>query len=110
MSATDHVNEVRLIGRVSQPPEIRTLPSGDEGVAFRLVVARPKWAGRQEVDAFECVAWAPRPQRSAKGWHVDDVVEVTGSLRRRFFRNSEGASSRIEVDVNAGRIVKRGKA
>jgi len=35
------VNSVRLVGRVSAEPEHRELPSGDQLVQLRVVVARP---------------------------------------------------------------------
>ena len=35
-------NDVVLRGRVSAPAEIRTLPSGDPLLTFRLVVRRPE--------------------------------------------------------------------
>src|SRR3954453_22067894 len=80
------VNEVRLVGRVSQAPEERVLPSGDVLWTFRVVVPRPAPAGRSSVDALECAAWSPRARRSVSSWQADDVVEVSGSVRRRFFR------------------------
>jgi single-strand DNA-binding protein len=38
---------------------------------------------------------------------VDDRVEIEGALRRRFFRDGSGASTRLEVEVLAGRRVER---
>lgn len=108
-AAPDAVNEVRIIGRVSQQPEERVLPSGDVVWTFRVVVQRPPGnaRGRQQVDALECAAWSARARRSVAAWGVDDVVEVTGSLRRRFFRGDGGAMSRFEVEMAAGRVIRR---
>lgn len=111
-SATEHqratVNEVRIVGRVSQPPERRELPSGDEVWTFRVVVPRaPSGRSRQSVDALECAAWTPRARRSVRAWRVDDVVEVTGALRRRFFRAGGAAASRVEIEMRAGRLIRR---
>ena len=53
------VNEVRLVGRVSQQPEERVLPSGDVVWTFRVVVGRPppgQGGARATVDALECAA------------------------------------------------------
>lgn len=101
-------NEVRLIGRVSQAPERRELPSGDEMWTFRVVVPRaPSERSRQAVDALECTAWSARARRSARAWAAGDVVEVTGALRRRFFRTGAGAASRVEVEMTAGRLIRR---
>lgn len=101
------VNEVRLVGRVSRAPEERVLPSGDVIWTFRVVVPRPAAAGRRPVDALECAAWSARARRSVASWRPDDVVEVTGSVRRRFFRTAGGAASRVEVEVTRGKVIRR---
>jgi len=108
-TATEAVNEVRLVGRVSQPPEERVLPSGDTLWSFRVVVPRPDdpARSRHQVDAIDCCVWSGRVRRSVASWRVDDVVEVSGSVRRRFFRTAQGAASRFEVEVSAGRVIRR---
>ena len=100
-------NEVRLMGRVSGEPELRTLPSGDQIWTFRLVVARERPRGRQTVDALECVAWSARTRRSVAGWGDGDVVEVSGALRRRFYRAGGRTQSRVEVEVDRARVTRR---
>ena len=108
-TATEAVNEVRLVGRVSQPPEERVLPSGDTLWSFRVVVPRPDdpTRSRHPVDAVDCCVWSGRVRRSVASWRVDDVVEVRGAVRRRFFRTAHGAASRFEVEVSSGRVIRR---
>lgn len=109
LAATEEaVNEVRLVGRVSQQPEERVLPSGDSVWVFRIVVRRHDSGGsRQRVDALDCAVWSGRARRSVASWCVDDVVEVTGAVRRRFFRAGGAAASRVEVEVTRGRVIRR---
>jgi single-strand DNA-binding protein len=109
-ATSEAVNEVRLVGRISAAPVERTLPSGDTVWTFRIVVPRPEQRGgsRQVVDALECAVWAGRARRSVAAWAVDDVVEVSGSVRRRFFRTGGAAASRVEVEVSSGRLIRRG--
>lgn len=113
MTTTKHegvalpANEVRLVGRVSGQPEERVLPSGDRLVAFRVVVARDQPRGRQTVDALECVAWSARSRRSVSRWADGDVVELSGSLRRRFYRVGTTTASRVEVETSRARIIRR---
>jgi single-strand DNA-binding protein len=103
------VNQVKLQGRVSRDPERRTLPSGDEMWTFMVVVPRPPGGrSRQSVDAIDCVVWGGRIRTQVSGWAADDVVEVSGPLRKRFYQGGGGAASRVEVEVTAGRMVKRG--
>ena len=109
-SAVEACNEVRLIGRVSTEPEERVMPSGDPMLQFRLVVRRdPTQSSRskQTVDVLECVAWRGAVRRSVSGWRTGDVVEISGSVRRRFYRADGGAASRYEIEVLRGRILRR---
>jgi single-strand DNA-binding protein len=110
VATSEAANEVRLVGRISAAPVERALPSGDTVWTFRIVVPRPEQRGgtRQVVDALECAVWAGRVRRSVTAWAVDDVVEVSGSIRRRFFRAGGAAASRVEVEVSQGRLIRRG--
>lgn len=103
------VNEVRLVGRLSQDPQERVLPSGDAVWTFRVVVTRERrgTSARQAVDALECAAWSARARRSAQTWSAGDVVEVAGSLHRRFFRTGGAVASRVEVEMASGRLIRR---
>ena len=105
----DEVNEVTLVGRMSQPAEEQVLPSGDALWKFRVIVGRKgASASRALVDALDCVVWAKRPARSVAGWRSGDVVEVRGSLRRRFFAPAGGGRvSRCEVEVASARLIRR---
>ena len=109
VAAPDAANEVRLVGRVSQQPTELVLPSGDSVWTFRVVVPRPAGSvrPRQTVDALDCCVWSGRVRRSVAGWGVDDLVEVTGAVRRRFFRTAHGTSSRVEVEVSGGKVIRR---
>jgi len=102
-------NRVRLRGRLSTDPTKRTLPSGDSVWLFRVVVPRGGAArGRQSVDALECAVWAGRVRRSVATWLAGDIVEVEGAMRRRFFRSGGSTGSRVEVEVDTGRLIRRG--
>jgi single-strand DNA-binding protein len=105
----EEVNEVTLVGRMSQPAEEQVLPSGSELWKFRVIVGRPPSpASRVTVDALDCVVWRKRPARTVAGWRSGDVVEVKGSLRRRFFTPAAGGRvSRCEVEVSVARLIRR---
>jgi single-strand DNA-binding protein len=106
-----HRNEVLLCGRLAAPVEHRELPSGDLLALFRLVVERPPRRRKADdrapsVDTFDCVAWRARVRRSAGGWRPGDVLEVNGTLRRRFWRSPAGPASRCEIEVVTARVVR----
>ena len=88
------LNEVRLLGRWAAAAA-RTLPSGDELVTARLVVPRAD----RGVDTIDCALWRPDLRRRALRLPVGSVVQVQGSLRRRFWRTPAGPASRYEIDV-----------
>ncbi|KUG54389.1 single-stranded DNA-binding protein [Serinicoccus chungangensis] len=105
-------NEVHLRGRVSGAPTQRELPSGDVVVQLRVVVARTQRRGRgsasasaQRVDTIDVSCWSARARAAALRLEDGSGVEVTGALRRRFFRTSAGAASRYDVEATSLRAV-----
>jgi len=100
-------NTVELRGRVSSGPVVRELPSGAAITTFRIAVPRARTAmtagSGQSVDWVDCAVWTARTRRTVSGWLVGDQVEVTGALRRRFFRAGAGAATRLEVEVLGAR-------
>ncbi len=109
------VNEVRLTGRLPSPAQVRTLPSGDEIVQFRLVVARrPRRRptagaareGRTGVDTIDCTAWTAVLRRRVLAAQAGEVLEVQGALRRRFWRGPAGPTSTYGVEVLTVRRVR----
>jgi single-strand DNA-binding protein len=108
--APESLNQVLLRGRVSSAPESRELPSGALVVGARITVRRDRTVmtkgSKQTVDWVQCTAWSAGTRRSVERWQVGDVVEVEGSLRRRFSRG--GGLSRVEVEVLRARRLSRG--
>ena len=117
-----HVNEVRLVGRLTGTPSARQLPSGDRLLAFRLVVERaaPSRSGRGRgagsrsragrtptVDTLDCVALRRDVQRLVERATEGDLLELQGALRRRFWRRPAGLASRSEVEVTRARRAAR---
>jgi single-strand DNA-binding protein len=102
-----HDNRVSVTGRISGAATSRTMPSGDEMVAWRVVVDRPASHGHgPNFDVVDCVAWSARTRRSALAWAVGDVVSIDGALRRRFWRSPGGGlQSRCEIEVSAAKRV-----
>ena len=108
-TAGQSVNEVRLVGRVASAGQSRTLPSGDVVTVLRVVVPRPDATRRTTrtptVDTVECAIWTARLRQRALALPAGSLVEIDGSLRRRFWRTPGGPASRYEVEVRALRRV-----
>jgi single-strand DNA-binding protein len=103
-------NEVHLVGRLAAPVEARTLPSGSMIATFRLIVRRPPREPRPSggrsptIDVIDCVAWSEPLRSVVARCKAGDMIEVRGSLRRRFWR-APATASRCEVElVSAGRL------
>ena len=103
-------NTVQLRGRLSSAPVERQLPSGATISTFRLSVPRSRTAmtsgSSQTSDWVDCTAWSARSRRSVGTWEVGDRIELTGALRRRFYRTGERATTRLEVEVLSARRVR----
>ncbi|MEZ0071234.1 single-stranded DNA-binding protein [Planotetraspora sp. GP83] len=100
-----HLNQVSLVGRLSMEPADRELPSGSLLTQWRLAVRRPPdHPGCQRSDAIECATFDDEVRDMVTGWRIDDVVEVEGALRRRWWRGG----SRYEVEVRTARRLEEG--
>ena len=118
-SPSAHRNDVLLIGELAAPPQVRTLPSGDEVLAFRLTVrsapdrvrSATKLAAAgsptHQTDSLECAAWRPVLQTRLQRCGVGDVLEISGALRHRFWRGPGGLASRYEIEADKIRVVTR---
>ncbi len=101
-------NDVVLRGKLSAPAELRTLPSGDTLVSFRLTVRRPEPQLRgRTTDTLPCISYDRALQKRIAAWQAGDIVEVEGALQRRFWRTPNGTTSMTEVNCRRGRKVPR---
>lgn len=87
------VNVVVLAGRVSDLPEVKVMPSGDQVVRFRLQIPEE---GRR-VLPVPVSAWEASTRRASARLAKGDPVLVRGHLVRRFFRDGGGGRSVTEV-------------
>ena len=90
-------NNVLLRGRVSGEPSERELPSGDRVVEFRIVVKRDT---REGVDTLDIAAWSAKTRRKSLTLKTDEWVEISGSVRRRFWKAPTGLASRWQIEAS----------
>lgn len=106
-------SSVHVIGRLGSAVHDRELPSGDVVSTFTVVVdrgggARGASAGtssRVRVDAIPCQAFRSALRTRVARMDPGTLVEVEGTLRRRFWRSPAGLGSALEVDVQRLRRV-----
>ncbi len=93
-------SSVTILGRLGGAVVERELPSGDRVTTFTVVVDRPRVRGsRVTVDAIPCQAFTARLRTAVGRLQPGTLVEVQGTLRRRFWRSPAGLGSALEVDV-----------
>ena len=90
------LNDCLLRGRVSALATDRELPSGEHVVEFRLIVTR---AEREGVDTLDIAAWSGKSRRTALSLKPGEWVEVSGSVRRRFWQGPAGLASRWQIEA-----------
>jgi len=95
----DWENNVVLTARVTSEAEHLDLPSGDSLVKFRVVVPRYKPTTKATVDTIDCVSFKHVVKRKASSLAVGDIVDISGAIRRRFWKSGAGVASRVEVEV-----------
>jgi single-strand DNA-binding protein len=100
---TTHRNEVLLVGTLQTEPVPRSLSDGTDVVIFRLLVRRDDEGGG--TDSVECTSSAAGCRRASAGWTVGDELEVSGALRRRFYRSGTTSRPFTVVDVQRARRV-----
>ena len=91
------LNDVLLRGRVSSLAVEKELPSGDKVMEFRIVIARSDAEG---FDTIDISAWSSKLRRTAGSLKNDQWVEVSGSIKRRFWRGAAGLASRWQIDAS----------
>ena len=87
------LNDVALRGWVTTIASERELPSGDLVVQFRIAITRPEGG----VDTIDLESWSAKTRRTASSLKDGEWVEISGSIRRRFWKSGAGLASRWQV-------------
>jgi len=97
------MNQVALVGNITDDPELRYTQSGAALAGFTVAVShRSKHSGEwQDINDgfFRCTAWRSVAENAAKSLHKGDRVLVVGKLIQRNFEVEGEKRSTIEVEV-----------
>lgn len=87
------LNDVALRGWVTTVATERELPSGDLVVQFRIAITRAEGG----VDTIDLESWSAKTRRTALTLKDGEWVEISGAIRRRFWRSAQGLANRWQV-------------
>jgi single-strand DNA-binding protein len=102
-------NTVTLVGRLGVTVSERELPSGDTVTSFSVVVERPPRdrRGKTTVDSIPCQTFSVSIGTRVLNWQPGEWIQVTGALRRRFWRSAQSPQSLLEVQATSVRKVRK---
>lgn len=97
------LNDVKLMGRLTATPELKTTPGGSTVTSFTLAVERDfknKETGERDVDFFDCVAWRSTAEFVTRYFTKGRMAVVSGSLQTRKYTDKDGNNRRAtEIKV-----------
>ena len=86
------MNEVVLIGRLTQEPDLRTTVNGTSVARFTVAVPRPYNSQKenQETDFINCVTWQKSAENLGKYGFKGMMVAVKGRIQNRSYDDQNG--------------------
>ncbi len=82
------MNNICIVGRIGQDPELKNTPNGIPVTSFTLAVKRPKV--KDTTDWLPCVAWRQSAEYLCKYGKKGNLVAVTGVLTTRSYADKDG--------------------
>lgn len=103
----DDVNEVRLMGNITNDPDLRFTPSGTAVLNFGLATNRrfkdgDEW--KDDTTFHNIVAWAQLAQSAGQRIHKGTKVLVSGRLQVRTWDGNDG-KKQYKTEVVADNII-----
>lgn len=86
------MNDIKLMGRMTRDPEIRTV-GNTKVVAFRIAVEddyKKDAGGKKETDFFDCAAWGPLADVVGKYCRKGRTVVVSGKMKNKNWTDKDG--------------------
>lgn len=79
------MNDVSIVGRLTQDPELRVTPNGIPVTTFTVAVGKAytNQNGEKETDFIDCVIWRKSAENVANFTRKGSLVSVSGSLQTR---------------------------
>ena len=98
------MNNVSLIGRLTQDPELRTTSTGLSTTRFSIAVdGRPTASGERTTNFINIVAWRGQAENVCKYCKKGTQVGVTGYIQTGSYTAQDG-TKRYTTDVVANQV------
>ena len=99
------MNQVILVGRLSQDPEYEISENGKKRTIINIAVSRgfKNSEGKYETDFIRCVLWNGMASATKDYCHTGDTIGIKGRLQNRKFVNEQNETKYI-TEVIAERI------
>ncbi len=98
------LNQVILVGRLVQTPEIKVIDSGSKLSRITLAVPRSykNINGEYETDFIDCTLWQGIAENTATYCKRGDIVGIKGRIETRKYENDNG--KKFYTDVVAEKV------
>lgn len=86
------INNVTLVGRMTDNAELRYTPNNQAVATFRLAVNRnfKSQNGEREADFINCVIWRQQAENLANWAKKGALIGITGRIQTRNYENQQG--------------------
>ena len=86
------INNVTLVGRMTDNAELRYTPNNQAVATFRLAVNRQfkNQNGEREADFINCVIWRQQAENLANWAKKGALIGITGRIQTRNYENQQG--------------------
>lgn len=93
------MNNITILGRLTNVPELKTTPNGVSVTSFNVAVDRDyKVNGEKMTDFLPCVAWRGTAEFISKYFVKGDMIAIVGSLESRKYTDKNG-NNRISYEI-----------
>ncbi len=99
------INQIVLVGRITQTPEIHLTENGKKMSSITLAVPRAykNQNGEYDTDFLDCTLWTTIAETTAEYCQVGDMLGVKGRLQSRMIDKEDGTKYK-KVEIIAERV------
>lgn len=99
------INNITIMGRLTQSPELKTTGNGIEVTSFCVAVDRgyQKEGDEKQTDFINCVAWRKTAVFISQYFTKGQMIALTGSIQTRKYEDRDG-KTRTATEVLASNV------